>query len=98
MAAAATTKRGEGPKNTQKRTIRIVSASVATPAGKKSIGATIRIGREIWCLPYAEFFLYMRISEKNSKTICPHGHGHDPRIRYRTKNCLSHGAISSSTL
>ena len=26
-------------------------------SGKKSFGATIRIGREIWCLPYARFFL-----------------------------------------
>ena len=24
---------------------------------KKICGATIRIGRETWCLPYAEFFL-----------------------------------------
>ena len=30
---------------------------LTTPAKKKNIGATIRIGQEIWCLPYAVFFL-----------------------------------------
>ena len=24
---------------------------------KQNIGATIRIGQEIWCLPYVDFFL-----------------------------------------
>ena len=35
----------------------MLSAPVATPGGK-NIGATIRIGREIWCLPYAGFLKY----------------------------------------
>ena len=30
--------------------------------GKTSIGATIRIGREIRCLPYAGFFLFVYAS------------------------------------
>ena len=31
--------------------------------GKKSIGATITIGREIRCLPYAEFFILYIITD-----------------------------------
>ena len=33
---------------------KMLSAPLSTPA-EKNIGATIRIGREIWCLPYAGF-------------------------------------------
>ena len=38
-------------------------------SGNKNIGAAIRIGREIWCLPYAEFFLlfFGFISQKGAK-------------------------------
>ena len=35
----------------------MVTSSFGGGGGKTSIGATIRIGREIWCLPYAVFFL-----------------------------------------
>ena len=34
----------------------MLSAPVATPLKKKTIGATIRIGPEIQCLPFAGFF------------------------------------------
>ena len=35
-----------------------LAAPVPTPAeNEKNIGATISIGREIWCLPYAGFFI-----------------------------------------
>ena len=32
------------------------------------IGPTIRIGREIWCLPYAGFFLNIRKMNGGEKT------------------------------
>ena len=35
---------------------KLLAAPFVTPAEKKSIGAIIRIGREIQCLPYARFF------------------------------------------
>ena len=34
-----------------------LAAILAAAAVRKSIGATIRIGQEIFCLPYAGFFL-----------------------------------------
>ena len=33
----------------------MAAAPLSTPAGK-NLGATTRIGREIWCLPYVGFF------------------------------------------
>ena len=42
----------------------MLSAPVATPGGKKIIGATIRIGREIRCLPYAGFFYLLSCQKK----------------------------------
>ena len=36
----------------------MLTAPFLTPAETKNIGATIRIVREIWCLPYAGFFSY----------------------------------------
>ena len=35
---------------------KMLSAPFLTPAETKNTGATIRIGQEIWCLPYAGFF------------------------------------------
>ena len=37
----------------------MLSAPLATPAERKNIGATISIGREIWCLLFAGFLLAM---------------------------------------
>ena len=37
---------------------KLLLASFLTPAETKNIGATIRISQEIWCLPYAGFFLH----------------------------------------
>ena len=48
--------------------------SVPQPGYSSSIGSTIRIGRESWCLPYAGFFLYYipgkayRLRHINGKT------------------------------
>ena len=59
-----------GPKEKKKKKYinKMLSAPCGNVTGKKSISATIRIGREFWCLPYAGFF-FIKISGKSGSNM-----------------------------
>ena len=54
------------------------------------IGATIRIGQEMLCLPYAGFFMLLWLKKQLLKLICWPGQGRTDAISQTDAMCLPH--------